>query len=107
MRAIHPSVRKPLALFVLLLALSAIAFSNAAAQAKPDTIKHRTFRPRAAQLHARRVVDTAWVASKRGTTYYLIGCAGSKALVRANVITFKTESEAKAAGFTRSKARGC
>lgn len=48
-----------------------------------------------------------WVASSRGRTYYKAGCSGGNKLAKANLIYFKTENEAKAAGLTRSRQKGC
>jgi hypothetical protein len=48
-----------------------------------------------------------WVGSSRGTTYYRAGCSGAKKLSPANLIYFKSEDEAKKAGYTRSSQRGC
>lgn len=39
------------------------------------------------------------VASKNGTAYYLPGCSGSSRILDKNKIYFKTEDEAKAAGY--------
>jgi hypothetical protein len=43
--------------------------------------------------------DGPYVASKSGTAYYLLGCAGAKRIKAENLITFKTEAEAAAAGY--------
>lgn len=51
--------------------------------------------------------EGAWIASTRGTTYYRAGCAGANKLVARNRISFRTEAEAKAAGYHRSVQRGC
>lgn len=48
-----------------------------------------------------------WVASTRGRTYYKAGCSGARKLSAANLTYFKTEDEARAAGYTRSVQRGC
>ena len=48
-----------------------------------------------------------WVASKKGRTYYRLGCRGANGLSKANLIFFKTEDEALLAGYTRSRAKGC
>jgi len=49
----------------------------------------------------------AWVASSRGHTYYRAGCAGGNKLAVANRVYFKSEADAKAAGMTRSRQKGC
>ena len=55
------------------------------------------------------VPDTSakWVASRRGSVYYRIGCSGANQLVARNRVYFKSEGDAKAAGYTRSRTRGC
>ncbi len=52
-------------------------------------------------------VAQAWVASSRGHTYYRRGCTTAKRLSPANLIYFRTEEEAKRAGYRRSTSRGC
>jgi len=49
----------------------------------------------------------AWVASSRGHTYYRRGCSTANRLSRANLIHFRTEEDAKKAGYRRSTSRGC
>src|SRR5438552_2947735 len=48
-----------------------------------------------------------WVASKIGKTYYKAGCAGANRLVAANRISFKSEADARLAGYHRSTQKGC
>lgn len=48
-----------------------------------------------------------WVASRRGSTYYRSGCTGGNQLAAQNRIYFRTEEEARAAGYRRSTQRGC
>lgn len=43
-----------------------------------------------------------FVASKSGTKYHASHCSGSKTIKETNKIFFTTESEAQAAGYTRS-----
>lgn len=45
-----------------------------------------------------------FVASKTGKKYYSEGCSGAKALAEKNKIFFKTEADARAAGYTPSTA---
>lgn len=70
----------------------------------------------APQIEQRRIVpstdqaaDSAapWVASSRGKTYYMAGCAGAKQLAPATRIGFKSEEDAKKAGYRRSTQKGC
>lgn len=49
----------------------------------------------------------AWVGSSLGTTYYKSGCLGARRLSPANLIYFKTEEEARRAGYRHSQQRGC
>lgn len=48
-----------------------------------------------------------WVASTRGNTYYRAGCSGANKLSSANKVYFATEELARAAGYTRSRTKGC
>jgi len=48
-----------------------------------------------------------WVASSRGTKYYLATCAAGKRLSPANLVSFKTEEEARKVGYSRSTQKGC
>lgn len=50
------------------------------------------------------VVDAAknFVASKSGTKYHKITCAGAKQIKDTNKLFFATEEEAKASGYTRA-----
>lgn len=51
--------------------------------------------------------DAASVGSSRGHSYYKAGCSGANKLALKNRVYFKTEAEAKKAGYTRSGQRGC
>ena len=51
--------------------------------------------------------NNAWVASSRGHTYYRRGCSRANHLLPANLIYFRTEEEARRAGYSRSTTRGC
>jgi hypothetical protein len=44
-----------------------------------------------------------FVASRRGKSYYSLGCKGGTTIPPENQVWFETEVEAKAAGFTASK----
>ena len=48
-----------------------------------------------------------WVASKKGHTYYRTGCKGSAQLAVKSLVYFKSEDDARRAGYTRSRAKGC
>ena len=48
-----------------------------------------------------------WVGSSRGSTYYRNGCSGARKLSSRNLIYFKDESQAREAGYTRSRQSGC
>jgi hypothetical protein len=48
-----------------------------------------------------------WVASSVGHTYYKSGCSSAKRLAAKNRMYFKSEGDAKKAGYTRSAAKGC
>ena len=48
-----------------------------------------------------------WVGSSRGHTYYRAGCSGANKLAKGNLIYFKSEADAKKAGYTHSVSRGC
>jgi hypothetical protein len=49
----------------------------------------------------------AWVASSRGEVYYRRGCRNANRLVAENRVYFRTEEEAKRAGYRRSGSPGC
>ena len=49
----------------------------------------------------------AWVASSRGEVYYRRGCANASRLVPENRVYFRTEEDAKRAGYRRSGSPGC
>jgi hypothetical protein len=49
----------------------------------------------------------AWVASSRGEVYYRRGCSNANRLVAENRVYFRTEEEAKRAGYRRSGSPGC
>ena len=51
--------------------------------------------------------SVAWVGSSRGHTYYRRGCSTANRLSPANLIYFRTEEEARRAGYSRSTSRGC
>ena len=48
-----------------------------------------------------------WVGSSKGKTYYRAGCAGARKLAAKNLVHFKSEEDAKKAGYTHSRQRGC
>ena len=49
----------------------------------------------------------AWVASSRGEVYYRRGCSNANRLAPENRVYFRTEEEAKRAGYRRSGSPGC
>ena len=49
----------------------------------------------------------AWVASKEGRTYYRRECRAAQAIAEDLRIYFRTEKDAKKAGYERSVANGC
>src|SRR5690348_3272856 len=49
----------------------------------------------------------AWVASSRGEVYYRHGCGNVNRIAPENRVYFRTEEEAKRAGYRRSGAPGC
>ena len=51
--------------------------------------------------------SVVWVASSRGHTYYRRGCSRANRLSPANLSYFRTEEEARRAGYSRSTSRGC
>ena len=48
-----------------------------------------------------------WVGSSRGTTYYKAACSTARRLSPSNLIYFKSEGDAKKAGYHRSASKGC
>lgn len=61
----------------------------------------------AAEVAAKSDATGQWIGSSAGHTYYHAGCSGAKSLKPANVIHFKTEADAKKAGYTHSAQKGC
>ena len=66
------------------------------ASAKPEAPKHET-----------ALGGGQFVGSKQGHTYYLASCKAAKALNAANRVEFGSEADAKKAGYTHSKQKGC
>jgi hypothetical protein len=88
-------MRNLIAALVLLLALPLAAQQPKPAKtAKADTV-------------SAAVQRGEWVGSSRGKTYYRAGCAGARKLAAKNLIHFKSEEDAKKAGYTHSRQRGC
>ncbi len=71
----------------------------------PAPSKADTMRVVEGSIRTARTGD--WIASSRGTTYYKAGCSGANKLSPANKIHFKSEDEARKAGYHRSATRGC
>ncbi len=61
----------------------------------------------AARSTTEGAVNPPWVASSRGRTYYRTGCSAANKLAPDNRIYFKSEEDAKAAGYRRSRSKGC
>ena len=51
--------------------------------------------------------DKAWVASSRGEVYYRRGCGSANRLAADHRVFFRSEEEAKRAGYRRSGSPGC
>ena len=49
----------------------------------------------------------AWVGSSRGSTYYRAGCSSARKLSARNLVYFRSEEQATAAGYRRSVQKGC
>lgn len=49
----------------------------------------------------------SWVGSSRGEVYYRRGCRNANRLAPENRVYFRTEEEAKRAGYRRSGSPGC
>ena len=49
----------------------------------------------------------SWVASSHGEVYYRRGCPSANRLATENRVYFRTEEEAKRAGYRRSGSPGC
>lgn len=86
----------------MLVAMLVAAVSVSAQQSKP----------RAKAVHdsavAQQTTERApWVGSSKGKTYYRAGCRGASKLAAKNLISFKSEEDAKKAGYTHSRQRGC
>lgn len=77
------------------------ASTDTAARALVDT------RTDTAAAAATPATSGPWIASRRGSTYYRTGCAGGNGLAAQNRIYFKSEADAQAAGYRRSRQAGC
>lgn len=53
------------------------------------------------------VVAAAWMGNKTRKLYYLAGCPATRLIQAADTISFRTATEAKAAGFTRAIVPDC
>lgn len=56
---------------------------------------------------AARASSGPWTGSTKGKTYYKTGCSGANRLAAGNRIYFASEDEAKKAGYSRSRSKGC
>lgn len=63
--------------------------------------------PTTASAQATRPADAQFVASSRGQVFYWAGCDGWKSLSKRNLRWFRSATEAQAAGYRPSTARGC
>ena len=63
--------------------------------------------PAAAAARADPGDSLPWVASSMGEVYYKRGCSNANRLAPANRIYFRTEEQARRAGYRRSTSRGC
>jgi len=75
------------------------------AAAKPDAPKASV--KQEAAKHETALGGGQYVGSKQGHTYYLASCKAAKALNAANRVEFGSEADAKKAGYTHSKQKGC
>ncbi|MEP6491334.1 MAG: hypothetical protein ABJF01_01565 [bacterium] len=48
-----------------------------------------------------------WVGSSKGKTYYRTACSSATKLAAANRVYFKSEEDAKKAGYAHSTQKGC
>ena len=73
--------------------------------AKQDAPKHESVKQEGTKQTAMN--GGQFVGSKQGHTYYLSSCKAAKALNAANRVEFGSEADAKKAGYTHSKQKGC
>src|SRR5262245_5237730 len=73
--------------------------------AKQDAPKHESVKQEGTKQTAMN--GGQFVGSKQGHTYYLASCKAAKALNAANRVEFGSEADAKKAGYTHSKQKGC
>ncbi|MCU0624045.1 MAG: hypothetical protein MUF53_09300, partial [Gemmatimonadaceae bacterium] len=66
-----------------------------------------TAAPAAAPSGETTIVAAAWMGNKTRKLYYLAGCPATKLIAPADTISFRTATEAKAAGFTRAIVPDC
>ena len=99
------------AMLMVFVATTALAQSKPAKQDKAPKKPDST----AAALAAKNALPKGsmagdagpWVGSTTGHTFYQAGCDGSKKMNKANVVSWKTEADAKTAGYKRSTSKGC
>lgn len=86
-----------------------IGSSAPASERAPEPARERSGAPSsgAASLYGSSSSAGQWVASSRGSTYYAASCSGGRKLAASNRIYFRSEAEAKAAGYSRSTQKGC
>ena len=103
---------------LLTLAIAALIAFPAAADAQKRCVKgkpcgntciaaNKTCRVATAPARAEPDANAPWVASSQGQVYYKRGCSNANGLAPANRIYFRTEEEARGAGYRRSTSRGC
>jgi hypothetical protein len=63
--------------------------------------------PAAESARAEPGEGRSWVASSRGEVYYRRGCRNADRLAPENRVYFRTEEDAKRAGYRRSGSPGC
>ena len=99
---------------VVLVAFAAITAHGQAKPAKPEKAPKKPDST-AASLAAKNALPKGsmagdagpFVGSTTGHTYYQAGCDGSKKMNKANVVSWKNETDAKAAGYKRATSKGC
>lgn len=96
---------RPLALVVVAALVGIAACSSAPQSAPTPAPAPATAAP--APTGDVTIVAAAWTGNKTRKLFYLAGCPAAKLIPAADTISFRTASDAKAAGFTRAIVPDC
>lgn len=98
---------RPLSFLVAAFLVGTAACASAPASPAPAPASTAPAAAPAAPTGSADVVAAAWMGNKTRKLYYLAGCPATKLIPAADTISFRTATEAKAAGFTRAIVPDC